>query len=165
MPAQRRTAIKPMLIAAICAISVASIGALMTDLGPWYRSLRRPWFQPPDWLFGPAWTAIFAMAAIAGYLAWQARPNLRLWALISALFAANGVFNVLWSALYFRMHRPDWALAETVPLWLSVLALIIVLRKCTRAGSLLMVPYLLWVSFAAVLNLAVIKLNYPFTGS
>jgi len=165
MPAQRRSAIKPMLIAAACAISVASIGALMTDLGPWYRSLRRPWFQPPDWLFGPAWTAIFAMAAIAGYLAWQARPNLRLWALISGLFAANGVFNVLWSALYFRMHRPDWALAETVPLWLSVLALIIVLRKCTRTGSLLMVPYLLWVSFAAVLNLAVIKLNYPFTGS
>lgn len=165
MSAPRRTAVKPMLVAGVCALCVAGVGALMTDLGPWYQSLRRPWFQPPDWLFGPAWTAIFAMAAVAGYLAWQARPPLRLWARIVGLFAANGLLNIAWSALYFRLHRPDWALAETFALWLSVLALIIVLRRCTRAGSLLMVPYLLWVSFAAVLNLAVVRLNYPFAGS
>jgi tryptophan-rich sensory protein len=72
------------------------------------------------------------------------------------------VLNIAWSALYFRLHRPDWALAETLALWLSVLALIVVLRRCTRTGALLMVPYLLWVSFAAVLNLAVVRLNYPF---
>jgi benzodiazapine receptor len=137
----------------------------MTDLGPWYESLRRPWFQPPDWLFGPAWTTIFALAAIAGTLAWQSHPPLKLWARIAGLFAVNGLLNIAWSALYFRLHRPDWALAETLPLWLSVLALILVLRHCTRTGALLMVPYLLWVSFAAVLNLAVIRLNYPFAGS
>jgi tryptophan-rich sensory protein len=154
-----------MSVAFLCAASVAGIGALMTDLGPWYERLHRPWFQPPDWLFGPAWTAIFAMAAIAGYLAWQARPPIRLWGLIAGLFAANGVLNIAWSALYFRLHRPDWALAETAALWLSVLALIFALRRCTRTGSLLMVPYLAWVSFAAVLNLAVVRLNYPFTGS
>ena len=165
MSAPRRAAVKPMLVAAVCALCVAGVGALMTDLGPWYQSLRRPWFQPPDWLFGPAWTAIFAMAAVAGYLAWQARPPLRLWARIVGLFAANGVLNIAWSALYFRLHRPDWALAETFALWLSVLALIVVLRQCTRTGSLLMVPYLLWVSFAAVLNWAVVRLNYPFAGS
>jgi tryptophan-rich sensory protein len=105
------------------------------------------------------------MTAIAGALAWQARPPLRAWARIAGLFAANGVLNIAWSALYFRLHRPDWALAETVPLWLSVLALILCLRPYTRTGSLLLVPYLLWVSFAAVLNLAVIRLNYPFLGS
>jgi tryptophan-rich sensory protein len=143
-------ALKPALVAALCACCVAGVGALMTDLGPWYEHLRRPWFQPPDWLFGPAWTAIFGMAAVAGYLAWQARPPLRAWARIAGLFAANGVLNVAWSAIYFRLHRPDWALAETAALWLSVLALIFAL------------PYLAWVSFAAVLNYAVVKLNYPF---
>jgi len=158
-------AIKPMVIAGLCAICVAGVGALMTQLGPWYESLRRPWFQPPDWAFGPAWTAIFGMAAVAGYLAWQARPPLRAWARICGLFAANGVLNVVWSAIYFRLHRPDWALAETAALWLSVLALIVALRPVTRTGSLLLAPYLAWVSFAAVLNYAVVRLNYPFNGS
>jgi benzodiazapine receptor len=162
---KRSSSFSPYLIAFICASCVAGLGALMTDLGPWYHSLRRPSFQPPDWLFGPAWTTIFAMAAIAGALAWQARPPLRLWARITSLFAVNGVLNIAWSAIYFRLHRPDWALAETLALWLSVLALIFVLRQCTRTGALLMMPYLLWVSFAAVLNLAVVRLNYPFAGS
>jgi tryptophan-rich sensory protein len=87
---------------------------------------------------------------------------LRAWARIAGLFAANGVLNIAWSAIYFRLHRPDWALAETAALWLSVLALIFALRQYTRTGSLLMVPYLAWVSFAAVLNYAVVRLNYPF---
>jgi benzodiazapine receptor len=162
---RRTIAAKPLLVAFVCASCVAGLGALTTDLGPWYQSLHRPWFQPPDWAFGPAWTAIFAMAAVAGALAWQSHPPLHLWARICGLFAVNGVLNIAWSALYFRLHRPDLALAETLALWLSILALIFVLRRCTKAGSLLMVPYLLWVSFAAVLNLAVVRLNYPFTGS
>jgi tryptophan-rich sensory protein len=161
----RRSIGKPLLIAFVCAGCVAGLGALMTDLGPWYQSLRRPSFQPPDWAFGPAWTIIFALAAVAGALAWQANPPLRLWARITSLFAVNGVLNIAWSGIYFRLHRPDLALAETIALWLSVAALIFVLRQCTRTGALLMVPYLLWVSFAAVLNLAVVRLNYPFAGS
>ncbi len=164
MPLQGR-AIKPTLVAFLCAFCVAGLGALTTDLGPWYQSLHRPWFQPPDWLFGPAWTVIFSLAAIAGALAWQSNPPLRAWARMAGLFAVNGVLNIVWSALYFRLHRPDWALAETAALWLSVLALIFVLRPYTRTGSLLLVPYLAWVSFAAVLNLAVVRLNYPFSGS
>ncbi len=159
---RRSSVTKPLLVAFLCAACVAGLGALMTELGPWYQSLRRPAFQPPDWLFGPAWTTIFALAAIAGALAWQSHPPLRLWARITSLFAVNGVLNIAWSALYFRLHRPDWALAETIALWLSVAALIVVLNRCTRTGALLMVPYLLWVSFAAVLNLAVVRLNYPF---
>ncbi len=156
---------RPMLVAFLCAACVAGFGAAITDLGPWYQSLHRPWFQPPDWLFGPAWTTIFAAAAVAGALAWRARPPLRAWARIAGLFAANGVLNIVWSLLYFRLHRPDWSLAETAALWLSVLALAVVLWPHTRTGSLLMLPYLLWVSFAAVLNLAVVRLNYPFSGS
>ena len=156
---------KPIAIAALLAAAVAGTGALMTDLGPWYYSLHRPSYQPPDWLFGPAWTLIFALTAYAGFLAWESHPPLRAWARIAALFAANGLLNITWSALYFRLHRPDWALAESAALWLSVAALIAALYPYTRRGSLLLVPYLLWVSFAAVLNLAVVRLNTPFQGS
>ena len=156
---------RPILVAAICAAAVGTLGGLMTDVGPWYRGLHKPWFQPPDWLFAPAWTVIFACAAVAGALAWKSHPPLRRWAVIAGIFAANGVFNVLWSALFFRLHRPDWALAEVAALWLSIAALIVALRPVTRAGSWLMVPYLVWVSFAAVLNYAVVQQNMPFSGS
>ena len=79
-------------------------------------------------------------------------------------FAANAFFNVLWSLLFFRFHRPDWALAEVSLLWLSILALIVVLGRLSRASGWLMAPYLAWVSFAAFLNLTVVRLNAPFGG-
>ncbi|MGE0673386.1 MAG: TspO/MBR family protein, partial [Methylibium sp.] len=115
--------LKPVLIAAAAALAVAGLGGLMTDLGPWYQRLVQPPWKPPDWLFGPAWTAIFALAAMAGVIAWRRAPRRtdREWML--ALFALNGFLNVLWSLLFFRLHRPDWALFEVLLLWLSILLL------------------------------------------
>lgn len=152
----------PIWVAALSATAVAGLGALMTDLGPWYRSLVQPSFQPPDWAFGPAWTTIFALAAIAGATAWREAPDRasRQWLL--ALFALNGFLNVLWSLLYFRLHRPDWALYEVGFLWLSVLLLIVVLGRYSHRAAWMLVPYLAWVTFAAVLNLAIVRLNGPF---
>jgi tryptophan-rich sensory protein len=157
--AGRRRAI---LTAAAAAIAVALLGGLASDIGPWYYGLAKPWFQPPDWLFGPAWTVIFALTALSGVWAWEAGPPLRPWARILSLFAINGILNVLWSALFFTLHRPDWALGEVVPLWLSVLGLIAVIAPYSRRAAALLVPYLVWVAFAAVLNLAVVQLNAPF---
>jgi tryptophan-rich sensory protein len=155
----RRRAI---LTAAGAAVAVALLGGLASPIGPWYYALRKPWFQPPDWLFGPAWTVIFALTAIAGVWAWDARPPMRRWAVILALFTANGLLNILWSLLFFTLHRPDWALGEMPALWLSVLGLIIAIWPASRRASLLLVPYLVWVAFAAILNLAVDQLNAPF---
>ncbi len=162
MSPSRRNRVIAILVAAAAACLVAGLGASVTDLGPWYVALRKPSWQPPDWAFGPAWTLIFALAAAAGYLAWRAMPPLPRWARIVGLFAANGVLNVVWSTLFFHLHRPDWALGEVVALWLSVLALIVVLAPVSRAASWLMVPYLLWVAFAGVLNFTVVQLNPPF---
>jgi len=148
--------------AALAAAMVATVGGLMTDLGPWYQTLRKPAWQPPDWAFGPAWTVIFALAALSGYEAWRVGPPLSRWARIVALFAVNGLLNIGWSACFFLLHRPDWALAEVVALWLSILALIVVLLPQSRPAGWLLAPYLLWVSFAAALNYAVVRLNYPF---
>jgi benzodiazapine receptor len=150
------------LAAAAAALAVGLLGALVTDLGPWYYGLRKPAWQPPDWMFGPAWTAIFGLAALSGILAWNGAPDAASRRRIGWLFAANAVLNILWSALFFRFQRPDFALAEVVLLWLSILALILLLPGSSRAASWLLVPYLAWVTFAAMLNLAVVRLNYPF---
>ena len=153
---------KPVLVAAAAATAVASLGALTTDLGDWYRQLAQPAWKPPDWLFGPAWMTIFALAAASGVIAWRNAPSKtdRDWMLV--LFALNGFLNVLWSLLYFRLRRPDWALLEVGFLWLSVLLLIVVLGRYSKKSGLLLAPYLLWITFAGALNWGTVQLNGPF---
>lgn len=154
---------KPVLAAAVLAAAVAALGASATELGPWYQALRKPAWQPPDWLFGPAWTLIFALAAVAGVLGWRGAPDRHHRLRLIAWFALNALLNVVWTWLFFRFHRPDWALAEVVFLWLSIVVLIVVLMPYSRIAAWLLAPYLAWVTFAAVLNLAVVRLNAPFT--
>ena len=153
---------RPIVAAAAAAIVVGSLGALSTDIGPWYRSLKEPWWKPPDILFGPAWTAIYACAASAGVIAWRRAVTRAQRGWILGLFALNAFANVLWSVLFFRMQRPDWALAEVALLWLTIAALMFHLGRLARAGAWLLLPYILWVSFAALLNDAVVRLNGPF---
>ena len=152
----------PVLTAGCAAILVATLGATMTDLGSWYQELTKPSWQPPDWLFGPAWTLIFALAAIAAVAAWRRAPTEADSEWIIILFAANGILNVLWSALFFHFHRPDWALIEVPFLWLSILVPIVVFWRYSKAASALLLPYLAWVTFAAILNYEVVHLNGPF---
>jgi benzodiazapine receptor len=148
--------------AALAALAVAVLGGLATEIGPWYRGLAKPAWNPPDWLFGPAWTLIYALTALAGVEAWQAARDAGQRRVLAALFIINGSLNVLWSLLFFRLRRPDWALVEVVALWLSILALILYCGRLRRRTIALLLPYLLWVSFAAVLNASVVRLNTPF---
>jgi tryptophan-rich sensory protein len=150
---------KPLTVALAAAALVAWLGASLTDLGPWYEELRKPAWKPPDWLFGPAWTLIFTLTAVAGAQAWRLVPDRAGRTRIVVLFAANGVLNVLWSVLFFRLQRPDWALLEVPLLWLSVLALMITLGAHSRALAWMLLPYLVWVSFAAAVNAAVVQMN------
>jgi translocator protein len=154
--------------AAAWAVLVAGIGGLATDLGPWYRQLQQPWWKPPDWAFGPAWTLIFTLAAVAAGRAWlgagqtdafkQKRQRQRL----VLAFIVNGVLNVAWSYLFFYLHRPDWALGQVGVLWLSVVALIVVTKPMDTWAPRLLVPYAAWVAFAASINAGVVWLNAPF---
>jgi tryptophan-rich sensory protein len=153
---------RPIAIAAASAIFVAVLGALMTDLGPWYANLKQPPWKPPDWAFGPIWTTIFALAAAAGVIGWRRAPTRADRELLLVLFAANGFLNVFWSLLYFRLHRPDWSMFEVPLLWLSVLALIVVLARYAKSAAWLLAPYLVWVAIAALLNWQTVKLNAPF---
>lgn len=153
---------RPILFGALAALGVAVVGGSMTDTGPWYQALAKPELQPPGWAFGPAWTVIFALAVMAFATAWRDAPTRRQRDWIVVLFGLNALLNVGWSALFFTVKRPDWALVEVVVLWLSVLAVIAVVRRYSRPAAFFMAPYLIWVAFAAYLNWEVVRLNGPF---
>jgi translocator protein len=154
---------EPHIIAAVAwAVILGGAGGLLTTIGPWYRALVKPTWQPPDWLFGPAWTLILGLAAWAAVLAWDGAVDDAGRTAVIILFGVNFVFHFLWSPLFFNLRRPDWALIEVVFLWASVLALCVGLRQFSVLASWLIVPYLVWVSFAAILNLFIVRLNAPF---
>lgn len=153
---------RPIIVAALAAIFVATLGATMTELGPWYFALRQPAWKPPDALFGPIWTVMFALIALSGATAWRAAPDAAAREWLVAAFVANGFLNVAWSLLFFRLKRPDWALAEVVLLWLSIVVMIALARRHAPRAALMLVPYLVWVTLAAALNYEVVRLNGPF---
>jgi benzodiazapine receptor len=153
---------RPVLVAALAAAVVAALGATMTDLGPWYRGLDKPPWQPPDESFGIVWTIVFATTAASGLMAWRAAQDRSAKEWVVGLYALNGFLNVLWSLIFFRLQRPDIALVQVAVLWASILFIAIHVRRMSRTASLLMLPYLAWVTFAAALNGAVVARNAPF---
>ena len=152
----------PLLIAGGVAFLLCLVGGLMTPIGEWYHNLRKPAWQPPNWAFGPAWTLILALAAWSAALAWTAAPDAGARRTVVILFAVNAVFHFLWSPLFFRLRRPDWALGEVVFLWASLVALVTGLWPISHFASMLIWPYLAWVSFASFLNYTIVRLNRPF---
>ncbi len=150
------------LVSAAFATVVLGAGRALTEIGPWYVQLRKPSWQPPNWLFAPAWTLIAIFGVVAVVLAWDVAPGAAGRAEIVALFVANGVLNIAWSLLFFKMRRPDWALVEVALLWLSIVALMVGLASMSARASWLLLPYLLWASFASVLNRKIVQLNKPF---
>ncbi|UAB79849.1 tryptophan-rich sensory protein [Erythrobacter sp. SCSIO 43205] len=160
--APRKTWILPAIVAAIAATVVAALGATITDLGPWYQGLAKPGWNPPDVVFPVGWTIIFALNTAAIVSAWRAAPTPKASDTIVGLFALNAFLNIGWSVLFFRMERPDWALVEVAFLLASIVSLIAYCGRYSRNAALLFVPYLLWVSFAALLNWAIVDLNGPF---
>jgi tryptophan-rich sensory protein len=158
-PSGRSPRRRALLAAAAAALLVALLGGLATDIGPWYASLKKPAWQPPDSWFGPAWTLIYACCALSAAAAWPAARSASDRANLLLAWSFNACLNVGWSLLFFRLQRPDWALMEVVLLWSSIGLLIVVSARRSRRAALLLLPYLAWVSFAAVLNLAVVQLN------
>ncbi len=152
----------PMIVSVCIAIVVGGLGGWLTRIGPWYRSLAKPSWQPPDWLFGPAWTVIFGFMVASSLYAWDAANGIGEASRVIVLFGVNIVLNIAWSAIFFRLERPDWAFLEVILLWLSILALVLGLWSISETASLLLMPYLAWVTFAAYLNLTIVRLN-PLT--
>jgi len=152
------------IIAAVATFCVLGAGGALTEIGPWYHSLRNPPWRPPNWAFGPVWGVIGAFTCAAAVIIWRASPTAGDKAVILVLFAINAVLNIAWSLLFFKLRRPDWALIEVAFLWLSILVLIIAFYPRSPLAAALLVPYLIWVSIASVLNRAMVRLNGPFDG-
>jgi len=125
----------------------------------WYASLNKPSFNPPNWLFAPVWTLLFILMGIALFLMWQ--KGLKKKGVKKALgfFIIQLIFNVLWSFFFFKFHSPFWALLDIAVLWLFILLTTIKFFKINKLSGILLLPYLLWVSFASILNYTVYKLN------
>ena len=155
----------PALLALGWAITLGVVGGWLTRLDAWYRQLRFPAWKPPDWAFGPVWTTIFLCAGTAFVLAWKAGNTASMTrGTLVTVYVVNGALNALWSWLFFRKHRPDWAWAESYALWFSILAMLVVAGSMSRWGIVLLAPYLVWVTIATALTRAVVRLNRPFSG-
>ena len=144
---------------ALC-LGVSGIGGAITatSVGGWYQGLARPSFNPPDWVFAPVWITLFVMMAVAAWLVWR-RTGFAAGRGPLSLFAIQLALNLLWSALFFGLRAPGWALVEIPFLWAAIAATTLAFRPVSPAAALLLVPYLLWVSFAIVLNASVWWLN------
>ncbi len=142
---------------AVC-LGAAGLGSLLTTpaLRPWYAGLSKPRWTPPNWLFGPVWTILFIAMAIAAWLIWR---KLGLTAAPMRLFLLQLLLNVAWSALFFGLRSPGLAFAEIVILWFAILATSIEFWKAVRVAGWLLLPYLVWVSYAAALNFSIWRLN------
>ena len=127
--------------------------------GEWYAALKKPAWNPPAWIFGPVWTSLYTMMAVAAWLVWQRggfvsqrRPLM--------LFLAQLALNAAWTPLFFGLHLPGLAFAEILLLWVTIAATLTAFRGVCHAASWLLAPYLAWVSFAAALNFALWRLNF-----
>src|SRR4029077_17362031 len=116
-------------------------------------------WNPPNWVFGPAWTVILGLAAWSGVSAWTNASSSTQQVRILVLFGINIVLYMLWSPLFFNLRRPDWALIEIPFLWLSIVALMLGLALLSPGSRWVLAAYLLWVTFAAFLNLTIVRLN------
>jgi tryptophan-rich sensory protein len=149
------------VLIAIC-LGAGGLGAIATtpEIDGWYRSLAKPTWNPPDSVFGPVWTTLFVMMAIAAWLVWKP-AGVKAAATPLALFASQLVLNVAWSWIFFGMHQPGWAFVEIVALWMAIVATTVAFFRRSKVAGCLLVPYLAWVSFAAVLNFTIWMLNLP----
>jgi tryptophan-rich sensory protein len=121
--------------------------------------LQKPSLAPPDWVFFPVWTALFIMMGISLFLVWQKGREDKTVKTAIFLFAGQLVLNILWSFAFFGQRSPLLGLMEIIILWIAILATILTFRKLSRTAAYLLIPYILWVSFAAFLNFMIWRLN------
>lgn len=148
-----------LVIAIVVPQLLGGLGAFVTvsSIGSWYQSIEKPFFTPPSWVFGPAWTLLYLMMGLAVFLVWKSNHLFKKQAL--GVFMAQLVLNVLWSPAFFGLESPILGLVIIIPLWVLILVCIKLFFPINKIAAYLMVPYILWVSFAMLLNASIWYLN------
>ncbi len=149
----------PRNVLALAGFIVATFCAPLTGLvampGAWYAALTKPAWNPPAWIFGPAWTLLYTLMAVAAWLVWQ-RDG---WRRPLLLYGIQLALNAAWTPIFFGAHELGWALVEIVLLWAAILLTLLAFHRVSRTAGLLFVPYLAWVTFATILNFTLWRLN------
>jgi translocator protein len=146
-----------LIISIIIPFIASAIGSFFTvsSVSTWYLTLVKPSFNPPSWVFGPVWTLLYLLMGISLYLVWTNNYHKK----ALTFFGIQLTLNALWSILFFGLQNPLAAFIEIIFLWTSILITIIYFYKINKSSAYLLIPYILWVSFAAILNLAIVLLN------
>jgi tryptophan-rich sensory protein len=136
------------------------LGAVFTSpaIATWYAGLNKPFFNPPNWLFAPVWTLLYLAMGVSLYLVWERKGEADIKPAL-VIFAVQLVLNLTWSILFFGLKLPGIALGEILVLWVVILLTIVKFWPLSKTASYLLVPYLLWVSFASLLNFSIWRLN------
>ncbi len=137
------------------------IGSIFTSpsIPTWYATLTKPSFNPPSWIFAPVWTTLFVLIGISLYMVWNKGLQDKKVKISLFIFSVQLVLNVLWSFLFFGLHSPFYAFLEIIILWAAIVLTIVNFFKVSRTAGLLLLPYIFWVSFAAILNFSIWRLN------
>lgn len=152
--------IKAALAIVICE-AAGILGSIftMSEIPTWYATLAKPALNPPSWIFGPVWTTLYAMMGIAVFLVWQKGTHKKEVRNALGIFAIQLALNTAWSILFFGLHNPFLALIDIVLMWCAIAVTIRVFYKITKPAAYLLIPYILWVSFATYLNYSIWMLN------
>jgi len=158
-PVQSSPTRSALALAAWLALSFAAAAAGGFFMpGDWYAHLQKPTWNPPNWIFGPVWTTLYTMMAIAAWLVWK-RGGFAGQRVALSLFLVQLFFNTLWSPLFFGLHHPALAFVDIALLWLALLGTVGAFWKARPPAGALLVPYLAWVTFASALNFAIWRMN------
>jgi len=153
-------AIIKLIITCILCLSVGWAGSLFTGSNlNWYQNLNKPFFNPPGWVFGPVWTALYIMMGISAFLIWQKGLTSRPVKIALFFFVIQLLLNAVWTPLFFGLKSPILAFTDIILLWFGILFTIVKFYSLSKPASFLLIPYLLWVTFAAFLNFSIVLLN------
>ena len=149
-----------LIIAILVAESAGVIGSIFTvsAIPTWYATLAKPALNPPNWVFAPVWNTLFVLMGLAAFLVWKKGLDKKEVKVALIIFLGQLILNSLWSIIFFGWHNPGAAFLEIIILWLAILATIITFYKVSRAAAYLLIPYILWVSFAGYLNFSLWRL-------
>lgn len=150
-----------LIMAVVLSELAGIIGSVFTtpSIDDWYIGIVKPAINPPAWVFGPVWTTLYALMGIAAFLVWKKGLERRDVKIALGIFIGQLILNTLWSIIFFGLHSPGAAFIEIIFLWFAILATMIAFAKISKPAAWLLVPYILWVSFAMYLNYSIYVLN------